>query len=136
MKRLFNSFKNFFFVKKRKIFLPVPVNITTSSSFPLTDFLINARASSRNFVVCDEQWLDLGNFLKWIFARQVASTEPRQHAAVSELPSRGSFRPGSNRRTSAGRSGIPLGSPRPGARPSARPACRLRSGPHRRRSTT
>lgn len=31
--------------------------MTTSSAVPLTDFLIKARASSRNLVVCDEHAL-------------------------------------------------------------------------------
>jgi hypothetical protein len=44
-------------IKREILFLPLPVNITTSLSVALTDFFINARASSRNFVVCDEQTL-------------------------------------------------------------------------------
>lgn len=43
--------------KKNNKILPVPVNMRTSSSVACTDFLINARASSRNLVVCNEQAL-------------------------------------------------------------------------------
>ena len=47
---------------------------------------------------------------------------------------RDDFRPGNGRRTSAGHSGTPLGSPRPEERPSARRACRRGSARYRRRS--